>query len=204
MRISENLVLRLLNVSFCNFYSLEMGTRCLLSTHGQYSKVLLGPGASASRVLVSPAHLPFSPHALPWVQEADPWAEDLAITFQSLPAAFPSLSRLVSSKQREYFGDFQPGPDGRDSQPGGPLTSPAELSHAGPGADVGQFRDRSCLCISEARPHFSQTWPFPQLFDLIKGGQKITYTPKLQQQRLGFSFRSKQQGCLIQMLIAGD
>lgn len=105
---------------------------------------------------------------------------------------------------KEYFGDFQPGPDGRDSQPGGPLTSPAELSHMGPGADVGQFRDRSCLCISEARPHFSQTWPFPQLFDLIKGGQKITYTPKLQQQRLGFSFQSKQQGCLIQMLIAGD
>ena len=44
---------------------------------------------------------------------------------------------------------------------------------------------------------------FPQLSALIKGGEKITYAPELQQQRLGFSFQSKQQGGLIQMLIAG-
>lgn len=64
--------------------------------------------------------------------------------------------------------------------------------------------DRSFVCISEARPHLSHIYRhFPQLLALIKGGEKITYNPKLQQQRLGFSFQSNQQGGLIQMLIAG-
>lgn len=86
----------------------------------------------------------------------------------------------------------------------GPGRSPelTELLLAGSETDTENLRDSSHICISEARPHFSYVLPFPRLFELIKGAQKITYAPQLQQQRLGFSLQSKQHGWLIQMLIA--
>ena len=112
------------------------------------------------------------------------------------------LSRFNPNKER--VEDIQPIFDEKDRRPwGGGSPELRERPQAGPEAATGNLPDRSPICISEARPHPSYILPFPQLCELIKGGWKITYAPKSQQQRLCFSLQSKQPGRPIQMLMAG-